>query len=121
MISYGSLLLIATAMNDDTNLCKFCNLVEPSIEELRRIVVPEVKAHWKDLAYSMGYEIAAVKGIDSDGRNVGDRCIGLFEDWLEFPRSCTPKTWKTLIERIRNVDELYAAADRIQKKLLGDK
>ena len=53
-------------------ICKFCNLVEPSIEELRKIVLPEVKAYWEDLAYSMGYEIADVEGIDRDGRNVGD-------------------------------------------------
>ena len=99
----------------------YVNFVEPLIGELTKIVVPEVKAHWEDLAYSMGYEIADVKGIDRDGRNVGDRCTRLFEDWLESPRGCTPKTWKKLIERIRDVDELYAAAERIQKSLLGDK
>jgi len=108
-------------MNDNTSLCKFCHLVEPLIGELKKFVIPEVKAHWKDLAYSMGYEITDVDAIDRDGSNVGDRCTELFKDWLESPRGCTPKTWKKLIERIKNVDKLYAAADRIQKKLLGDK
>ena len=93
----------------------------PSISKLKKLVIPEVKAHWEDLAYSMGYEIAQVGAIDRDGRNVGERCTKLFEDWLESPHGCTPKTWGTLIVRIRDVDELYAAANRIQKNLLGTK
>ena len=84
--------------------------------ELKQIVIPEVKAHWEDLAYSMGYEIADVDAIDRDGSNVGDRCTELFEDWLTAPRGYTPKTWGKLIEAIRRVEDLYVAAERITKK-----
>ena len=44
-----------------------------------------------------------------------------FKDWLKSPCDCTLKTWKKLIKRIRNVDELYAAADRIHKNMFRDK
>ena len=84
--------------------------------KLNQIVIPEVKAHWEDLAYSMGYEISQVGAIDRNGRDVGDRCSKLFEDWLETPHGCTPKTWGTLIREIKDVDELYAASKRITKE-----
>ena len=88
---------------------------------MKKVVVPEVKAHWEDLAYSMDYEIAQVEALKRDGKDVGNQCGKLFEDWLKTSNGCTPKTWGTLIKRIRDVDELYAAAERIQKKILGGK
>ena len=69
----------------------------------------------------MEYTIAQVEAIKQDGKDVGDRCSKLFEDWLKTPHGCTPKTWGTLIKRIKDVDELYAAADQIQKEILGGK
>ena len=84
--------------------------------KLKQIVIPEVKAYWDNLAYSMKYEILQVEAIDRNGRDVGDRCSRLFQDWLETPNGCTPKTWKELIERIRSVSNLYAAAGRIKNK-----
>ena len=89
--------------------------------KMKKIVIPEVKAHWEDLAYSMDYEIAQVDAIKENGKDVGERCSKLFKDWLETPHGCSPKTWGKLIERIRDVDELYAAADRIQERLLEPK
>ena len=67
----------------------------------------------------MEYEIAEVNAIKVNGRDVRERCSELFKDWLETPHGCTPKTWGKLLERIRDVDKLYEAANRIQKKLLG--
>ena len=84
--------------------------------ELKQIVIPEVAAHWKDLAYSLKYKIAQVDAIDRNGRDVGDRCTKLFEDWLETRHGCTPKTWGTLIRKIEDVAELYAASKRITKE-----
>ena len=90
--------------------------------KLRKLVVPEVKACWDNLAFSMEYEIPQVEAIKRDGKDVSEQCATkLFQDWLETSHGCTPKTWRKLLERIKDVDELYAAADRIKEKLLEAK
>ena len=86
--------------------------------KLIEIVVPEVKASWKNLAYSMGYKPRDVNAIESNGKDVEDCCTKLFEDWLETDHGDTPRTWQKLLEKIERVSDLYAAAERIKKKLL---
>ena len=81
------------------------------------IVIPKVKAYWKVLAYSMGYSIYDVKGLEEDCKDSSERCCKLFENWLATKSPCTPKTWKKLIEHIKAVDELSAAAEEIENKL----
>ena len=88
---------------------------------LIKLVIPEVKAHWKNLAYSMEYKTAQIKAIETDGGDVSERCTELLQDWLDTSHGCTPKTWEKLLERIKDVDELYAAAERIKESLLGTK
>ena len=86
--------------------------------KLIQIVIPEVNASWRNLAYSMGYKPRDVNLIESNGKDVGDRCTKLFEDWLETDHGDTPRTWQKLLEKIERVSNLYAAAERIKKKLL---
>ena len=86
------------------------------MRKLKKVVIPEVKAHWEDLAYSMDYETARIKTIERDGRDMSERCTKLLQDWLETNHGCTPKTWGKLLERIKDVDELHAAAERIEGK-----
>ena len=82
-----------------------CDLTAPSLGKLTELVVPEV--------------------IESDGRDEGERCTKLFIDWLSRSRGIASlnvgPTWEDLIEYIRNVDELSAAAERIQNKFLASK
>ena len=82
--------------------------------KLKKLVIPEVKAHWEDLAYSMDYETAQINAMKRDGKDVSEQCTKLFEDWLTTNHGCTPKTWQKLLERIEDVDELYAGAERIK-------
>ena len=90
---------------------------------MTELVVPEVKAHWEALAYSMGYVIPQIAAIERNGRDEGERCTELFADWLSRSRSKQTRyqTWEELIVKIRNVDKLETAAERIQKKLIGSK
>ena len=89
--------------------------------KLISIVIPKVKASCGTLAYSMGFGIEDVRGLERDFKDSSERCCKLFEDWLSGSRGCTPKTWGKLLERIRQVDELHAAAGDIKKQLLGSK
>ena len=64
---------------------------------LNKIVVPRIKAEWKDVAFSMGYEPHDVDAIDQDFRNLKQRCQYLFADWLGKNRD---PTWKALLKYV---------------------
>ena len=89
----------------------------PEIWDLVNLVIPKVKASWVKLAYSMGYSVNAVRGFERDGRNSDEQCRKVFEDWLTTGDGCIPKTWQTLLQRIKRVDDLTSAADEIKEKL----
>ena len=88
---------------------------------LIKIVIPKVKPRWENLAYSMGYSVNAVRGFERDGRNSEEQCRKLFEDWLTTGHGCTPKTWQKLLQRIKQVDDLTAAVEEIEKELFNCK
>ena len=89
--------------------------------DLINIVIPKVRGNWPNFAYSMGFKIEDIQGVQADFKESGDRCRKLFEIWLAGSRGCTPKTWKKLLERIKAVSDLNAAAEKIKKELLSSK
>ena len=62
-----------------------------------------------------------MSGFEGDGRNLHEQCRKLFEDWLTTGQGCTPKTWETLLQRIKRVSELSAAVEEIEKELINSK
>ena len=93
--------------------------VEP--RELTTIIIPKVKAQWKELAFCMRYSIGEVDGFDKEGRNLTERCQKLFGNWLETNHDLKPKTYQTLLTYIKDVDELTAASQEIEKALIKGK
>ena len=87
------------------------------MRKLKKLVIPEVKGYWEDLAYSMDYKTAQIQAIKRDGKDVSEQCTKLFVDWLTTNHGCTPKTWEKLLERIEDVDELNTAAGYIKENL----
>ena len=85
--------------------------------DLIKIVIPEIKAKWKHIAYCMQYGIDDIKGIEKDSLDLEERCQKLFENWLVSPKGIAPKTWHTLLKCIRDVNELANAAETIDTKL----
>ena len=85
--------------------------------DLIKIVIPKVKAEWEYLAYSMEYNIATVKATKKDCSDSEECCKTLFEDWLSTDHGAAPKTWSTLLQKIRDVDSLAAAVDNIKGQL----
>ena len=86
--------------------------------ELTEIVIPKIKTHWKRLAYSMRYSFRDVEAFDIEGRNLRECCEKLFGNWLETGHDPTPKTYKTLLEHIKKIDELTAASKEIERELI---
>ena len=83
---------------------------------LNKIVIPRIEAVWKDVAYSMGYELHIVDAIDQNSHNLKQCCQNLFADWLR--KNCDP-TWEALLRYIKDVDDLVAAAEEIKKELIS--
>ena len=78
--------------------------------DINKIVVPRIQAEWEDFAYALHYEIPAVQNISAKhNENPKKCCRELFIDWLSTDHGDGPKTWKTLIGKLKEVDELAAA------------
>ena len=96
-------------------------LSEPQMIELTKIFIPKIKTHWRDLAYAMRYDIANTDGFYKDGRNLAECCEKLLINWLETDHGPTPKTYQTLLEHIKQIDDLTAASEEIKEKLIKGK
>ena len=88
--------------------------------DLINIVIPKVKASWVNLAYSMGYSVNAVRGFEGDGKHLNEQCHQFFEDWLTTGQGCTPKTWETHFQHIKQVNEISSAAEEIREQLSNE-
>ena len=95
----------------------FC--LEPKIRDLLRFVVPEVQAHWEKVAFiALRYDTKTVDAIrERFQNNVNKCCQEMFEIWLKTRQGVKPKTWSTLIEQLKEVDELTSATENIEKIL----
>ena len=96
-------------------------LSEPHMRDLIKIVVPKVAADWEVLAYTMRYDIATVRAIKTDSYDVYGCCRKLFENWLSTIHGITPKTYRTLLECIKQVPDLIAASEEIEMELIDGK
>ena len=94
------------------------SLSEVEMWMLIKIVIPTIKRNWKYLAYSMGYNIAEVTAISKDSRDLGECCQKLFINWLETGHGTKPKTYQTLLNHIKEIDELVAASEQIERELI---
>ena len=95
----------------------FVLLLAPDMHRLNKIVIPRIQSKWKDIAYSMRYEIHDVDAIEKECNHVlRDCCQHLFSKWLT---TRLHPTWRELLDYIKDVDDLEAAAEEIEKKLVS--
>ena len=89
--------------------------------QLNKFVVPQIKAHWEDVAYnSLHYDIPIVDGIKEKHKNDPKKCCQeLLKDWLSTDRGVGPRTWETLLKQLKEVPELTASVENITKQLLA--
>ena len=89
--------------------------------QLSKIVIPEIKANWKDVAYtSLHYDIPKVRSIEEKHCNDPKKCCReLFEDWLCTCKEGKSKTWETLIQQLKEIEELKASVEKIVKLLIS--
>ena len=89
--------------------------------ELTKIVIPKMKAHWKDLAYCMRYSPEEIEGFRKDSQDLKECCEKFFVNWLTTAHGPTPKTYQTLLKHIKKINNLTAASEEIEKKVIKGK
>ena len=93
-------------------------LTEVEMWELTKIVVPNVKAKWDILAFSMRYKPRDVEAFRKDSQNLQECCMELFSDWITTDHGPIPKTYQTLLNHIKQIDGLADASKDIERELI---
>ena len=95
----------------------FALLLAPDMHKLNKIVIPRIQAKWKDVAYSMRYKVHDVVAIETECHHVLSKCCqNLFSKWLT---TTLHPTWRELLDYIKDVDDLKAAAEEIKEELVS--
>lgn len=68
--------------------------------------IPKVKASWEDVAFCMGYDVYFVKAAKEQFSTLDKQCKQVFTDWLITSHGPTPKTWQTLLSKLKDIDDL---------------
>ena len=86
--------------------------------DINKIVIPKIQAEWEDVAYALHYEIPTVNAIKAMCNDNPKKCCKeLFKDWLSTDHGAGPKTWSTLLDKLKEVDDLAAATNDIMNEL----
>ena len=89
------------------------------MHDLNKIVTPKVSSEREYMAYELRYEVPKVRSIRSNHNGDPKKCCQeLFEDWLTTGNGAKPKTWKTLLGKLVEVEELVSAAEKIKEELI---
>ena len=88
------------------------------MSKLLTIVVPKVAAYWEILAYCLELEISRVKIIkEKCTSNPENCCKEVFIHWLTSKEGINPKTWGTLLKTLKEIEDLKAVTEAIEKEL----
>ena len=85
--------------------------------DINKIVIPRIQAEWEQVAYALRYSIPKVKAIKENNQNLKKCSLEFFVDWLSTDHGASPKTWSTLIEKLKEVEDLTAATNEIIDEL----
>jgi len=94
--------------------------IEPEMCDLVTIVIPRIKAGWIDIAYALQFKISSVDAIKEKYNNDPKNCCrDVFIAWLSTKQGISPKTWSTLLEKLKKI-ELSSAAEEIIEELFQE-
>ena len=85
---------------------------------LKEFVIPKMAAKWKDVADFLDYDLNTIDIIEEQYRNDCEKCSDkLFRDWLSTSHGVEPKTWTTLLMRMKRIQCLAVATSDIEQEL----
>ena len=99
-------------------ICVLIFLTEVQMHELTQVVIPKIRAKWKDLAYCMRYNHSDVEAFWEDSKDSTGCCNKLFVNWTTTKHDPKPKTYQALLNYIDKVDSLAATSEAIKKELI---
>ena len=114
--------ILNTGKTENKQLCVFmlcAYYLVPEMGDLNYIVVPKIKAHWEDVAYALRFKIHDVQAIKEKYHEDPKKCcVQLFADWLSTNKGVTPKTWPTLLAKLKKVEELTEVVENIKAAIV---
>lgn len=88
------------------------------MDDINKIVVPRINAHWEDVAYALKFTIEHVKSIKAKcGQDHAQCCKELFKDWLSTDKGLKPNTWSTLLQKLGEISDIAAATEEIKVEI----
>jgi len=88
------------------------------MKDLHKTVFPKIAAEWRRVADFLDYDISTIKLLAETGKGDPMKCCSeLFSDWLTTDNGLAPKTWSTLIETVKEIDQLSEVSEHIEKSL----
>ena len=86
--------------------------------ELTEIIIPKIKDEWERLAYCMRYTTQDTKGFKKDAQDSAECCKSLLDNWISTGHGPKPKTYQTLLNYIKKIDNLTSASEAVEKELI---
>ena len=88
----------------------------PEMIHLIEFVIPKIQAEWEDVAFALHYKIPTVESIKDKHQGVPKKCCKeLLKDWLTTRNGKSPKTWSTLLDALRRLDDLTGVIHEIEE------
>ena len=88
------------------------------VKLMHKHIIPRISADWETVAAYLEYSIADKRLINKTHRGLPrECCTELLEDWVSSDKGVKPKTWKKLIEVLKEISSLVAVTKQIEQCL----
>ena len=88
------------------------------MHNLNRFVIPEIEAHWENVAFALDFKIPTVESIREKHQGDPKKCCQeLLKCWLITSQGVSPKNLSILLEKIIEVDQLATVRARVLESL----
>lgn len=89
------------------------------MKHLHEVMIPKFYTQWREVAVCLGYSQDTIDMMDKDSANEYPMqcCEDLLRDWLCTDDSVNPHNWETLINNLKQVQQMIVPAQQIEKHL----
>ena len=93
--------------------------VEPNMKHLHELVIPKIYAHWKEVAVCLCYSQETIEIMDKNSTSEYPMqcCEDMLRDWLCSDDSVNPHSWETLINTLKQIQQLTTLAEQIEENV----